>query len=153
MSVPCRLGTPTYKPQVKTSHRACIHTLPCALRHRTSPPSWGGLWRYHVSYVSEPRVSAEVGSGATTCPMAPNLASWLRWALVLPRVLWLQASRLGRGGLRRCHVSYGSGPHLPGEVCFDAVMYPMALDHASRLRWAPALPRVPRLPVGHVPHA
>jgi hypothetical protein len=37
VSVPCRPGTPTYKPQVKTSCRACIHMLPSAIRLRTSP--------------------------------------------------------------------------------------------------------------------
>jgi hypothetical protein len=35
-SVPCRPGTPTYKIQVKTSSRACIHVLPHALWLRTS---------------------------------------------------------------------------------------------------------------------
>jgi hypothetical protein len=36
-----------------------------------------------VSYGSEPHLSAEVGSGAATCPMAPDLATRLRWAPVL----------------------------------------------------------------------
>jgi hypothetical protein len=36
LSVPYRPGTPTNKPQVKISCRACIHTLPRALLLRTS---------------------------------------------------------------------------------------------------------------------
>jgi hypothetical protein len=39
LSVPCRSGTPIYKSQVKTSCRACIHTLPHAIWLRTSPPN------------------------------------------------------------------------------------------------------------------
>jgi hypothetical protein len=31
----------------------------------------------------------------TTCPIAPDLASRLRWALMLPHVLWLQTSPPG----------------------------------------------------------
>jgi hypothetical protein len=89
-----RTGYLTYKPQVKISCRACIHTLPCALRLRTSPPSWGGLRCCHVSYSSRPRLLTEVGSDPATCPMAPDIASQLRWAPVLPRVLWLQTSPL-----------------------------------------------------------
>jgi hypothetical protein len=46
-------------------------------------------------------------------------------------------------------VSYGSGPRLPAEVGSDVAMCPMAPDLASRLGRAPALPRVPWLPVGH----
>jgi hypothetical protein len=80
VSVPCRPGTPTYKPQVKTSCRACSHTLSRALRLWTLPPSCGGLRRCHMSYGSGPRLPAKVGSGAATCPMAPDLASRLRWA-------------------------------------------------------------------------
>jgi hypothetical protein len=41
-----------------------------------------------------------------------------------------------------CHVSYGSGSRLLVEVGFGTVTCPMALDLASRLRCAPALPRV-----------
>jgi hypothetical protein len=46
----------------------------------------------HVSYGSGPRLQAEVGSGATMCPMAPDLASQLRWALVLPHALQFRTS-------------------------------------------------------------
>jgi hypothetical protein len=40
----------------------------------------------------------------------------------------------------RCHVPYGSEPHLPTEMGSSASMCPMALDLTSRLRWAPVLP-------------
>jgi hypothetical protein len=40
-----------------------------------------------VPYDSGPRLPAEVGSNAATCPMAPDLASRLRWVPVLPHVL------------------------------------------------------------------
>jgi hypothetical protein len=142
--VPCRPGTPTYKRQVKTSCRACIHTLSRALQFRTSPPSWGGLRRCHVSYGSGRRLSVEVGSDAVTCLMA-----WLRWAPVLPRVIWLRTSSPDWGGLRRCHVSYDSETRLPAEVGSGAATCPVAPDLTSRLGRAPALPRVPRLLMGH----
>jgi hypothetical protein len=43
----------------------------------------------HVSYGSGPRLPAKMGSGATMCPMTPDVASRLRWAPALPCVLWL----------------------------------------------------------------
>jgi hypothetical protein len=107
----------------------------------------------HLPYGSKPYLPAEVGSGAAMCHMALNLASRLRWAPVLPCVLWLRTSPPGKGGLRRCHVSYGSGPRLPEEVGSGATKYPMALDLTSRLRWASALPRIQRFLVGHGPQA
>jgi hypothetical protein len=42
---------------------------------------------------------------------------------------------------------YGSGPCLPAEMGSGTVTCPMALDLASRLRWAPVLPRVPWLQI------
>jgi hypothetical protein len=59
----------------------------------------------------------------------------------LPRTLRLRTSPPYQGGLRRCHMSSGSGPHLPTEVGSGAVMCPMALDLTSRLRWVPPSPR------------
>jgi hypothetical protein len=44
-----------------------------------------------------------------------------------------------------CHVSYGSGSHLPAEMGAGVATCHMASDLASRLRWASALPRAPRL--------
>jgi hypothetical protein len=42
-----------------------------------------------VSFVSEPHLPAEVGSGTAKCPMGPDLTSQLRWAPVQPCVLWV----------------------------------------------------------------
>jgi hypothetical protein len=95
-----------------------------------------------VSYGSGPYLLAEVGSGAVTYHMAPDLASRQRWAPTLPRVLWLWTYPPGRGELRRCHVSYDSGPCLPVEVGSDAAMCHIISDLASRQRWTPILPRV-----------
>jgi hypothetical protein len=51
-----------------------------------------------VPYGSEPHLPVEVGSGVATCPMALELASRLRWAPALPRVLWLRSSPPGLVG-------------------------------------------------------
>jgi hypothetical protein len=61
-----------------------------------------------VYYSSGPHLPTEVGSNAATCHTVPDLTSQLRWAPVLLRVLWLQTSPPGRGGLWHCHVSRGS---------------------------------------------
>jgi hypothetical protein len=89
VSVPYIPDILTYKPQVKISYRACIHTLQRVLWLRTSPSGWGGFQRCHVLYGSEPRIPAEVGSSAATCTMAPDLIFQLRWVPALPRVLSL----------------------------------------------------------------
>jgi hypothetical protein len=102
----------------------------------------------HVSNGSRPRLPAEVGSSAATCPMALELTSQLRWALTLPLVIWLWISHLGWGGLQCCDVSYGSGPRLLAEVGPGAATCHMAPDLASRVRWAPALSRIPWVPMG-----
>jgi hypothetical protein len=62
--------------------------LPCVPWCQTSPPWWGELWCCHMSLSSRPRFPAEVGSSASTCPMAPGSAS-------------------SRGELRCCHVYHG----------------------------------------------
>jgi hypothetical protein len=85
------------------------------------------------------------------CPTAPNPASLPRWAPVLPRALRLRTLPPCRGGLRHCHVTYGSGPHLPAEVGSDAATCSMAPDPVSRPRRVPALPCVPTFPKGHGP--
>jgi hypothetical protein len=87
LSVPCWPGTSVYRLKDKTSSRACTHVLPCVLQLQTSPPCQGGLQCCHVPYVFGPRIPAEIGSGAATCAMAPDLTSRLRWAPVLPCVL------------------------------------------------------------------
>jgi hypothetical protein len=125
---------------------------------RTLSPIWGGLRRCHVSYDFRPHLPAEMDSDAATCHMPSDLTSQLRWTTALPRVLWLQTSRSrlrwapalscvlwlrtlspGWGGLRRCHVSYGSGPHLPTEVgsgavtCHTGSPWAMSLSIKKRL--------------------
>jgi hypothetical protein len=50
LSISCRSGTSTYKLQVKTGSRACIHVLPHTLLLQTSPPCQGGLRRCHMSH-------------------------------------------------------------------------------------------------------
>jgi hypothetical protein len=57
------------------------------LRPRILPPCWGGLRHHHVSCGLRPCLPTRVGSGTTTCPMAPDPASLLGWAPVPPRVL------------------------------------------------------------------
>jgi hypothetical protein len=120
----------------------------------------------HVCYSFRPHLpTEEVGYGATTCPVAPNLASLARRAPVLPRVLRPQTSPPCGGEFRCCHVSLGPGPHLLTEVSSGATMCPMApgsasprgelrcchRSHGSGLcllkRGAPVLPRVPQPPV------
>jgi hypothetical protein len=86
---------------------------------------------YHVPYGSGPRLPAEMGSGAATCLMVSDLASRLRWALALPRAPRIRTSPPSRGGLWRCHVSYGSGPHLLVEVGSGAATCPTAPDLTS----------------------
>jgi hypothetical protein len=63
---------------------------------------------------------------ATTQAVGSDRTSLQRWAPALPRVSQLRASPPCRGGLRRCHVSHGSG------LCL--------LE-----RRAPTLPRAPQL--------
>jgi hypothetical protein len=76
------------------------------------------------------------------CPMTLNLAFLLRWAPVLPRILWLRTLPLDWGRLWRCHVLRGSGSRLYAEVGSGAAMYPMSSNLVSRLRWTLVLPRV-----------
>jgi hypothetical protein len=122
--------------------RYLVDQLPLHTSFKSRQIAGRASTRCHMPYVSGPRLSAEMGSGAATCPMARDLASQLRWAPALPRAPWLQTSPPGSGGLQRCHVSYGSGPRLPAEVSSNAAMCPMAPNLTSRLRWSQALPRV-----------
>jgi hypothetical protein len=108
--------------------------LPCVPRPRTSPPCQGGLRRYHVSYGPGPPLLIEVGSSAATCPTAPDLTYLPRWAPTLSRVPRSRTSPPCRGGLQRCHVSYGPGPRFLAEVSSGAATCPVAPDPASLLR-------------------
>jgi hypothetical protein len=97
-------------------------------------------------------------------PVAPDPASLLGRALVLPRVPWLQTPPPFSKGFRCCHVSHSSEPLvLAREGSGDATcslvldpaslrgsgsgaaMCPMSLDLASLVGRAPALPHVPQL--------
>jgi hypothetical protein len=99
-------------------HEPC-NSRPC--------PLLGWARHYHMSSGPKPRLPTKVGPDAATCPMAPDLvlpakvgsgaamcpmtsdlASWLRWAPVLPRVLWLRTVPPSQGGSRCCHMSHGS---------------------------------------------
>jgi hypothetical protein len=72
-----------------------------------------------------------VGSGATMCPAAPDLASLVRRTTVLPRVPRPRTSPPCRGEFQCCHVSLGLRPHLLDEVSSDAVTCPIASGSAS----------------------
>jgi hypothetical protein len=71
---------------------------------------------------------------AIMCPTAPDLTSLQMRVSVLPRILQPRTSPTYRGGLRRCHVTYGYRPCLPVELGSGAAMCPMALDLTSLLR-------------------
>jgi hypothetical protein len=133
------------------------------------PPRWAwGHCRYHVDRVP-PHISfvsrkgaghastcchipcsfrlclpIEVGSSAAAFPTTPDLVSLPRWALALPCVPRPQTSPPCRGGLQCCLVSHSPTPRLPIEMGSSIATCPMAPDLASLLRWALALPHVPR---------
>jgi hypothetical protein len=113
MLVPCIPDTPAYKYETKAKGRTCYHMLPCVPRLRTHLPTGEG-------------------SGATTCPMAPDPASLLGRALAPPCVPRLRTPP-------------------PCSEGSDAATCLTALDPASLLERAPTLPRDPRLTEGHGP--
>jgi hypothetical protein len=92
-----------------------------------------------VSYDSGPRLPAEVGSGAATCPTAPNLTSRLRWAPSrypadrVPLYTSFKSRPVAERASACCHVPYGSGPHLSAEMGSGAAACPATPDLASRL--------------------
>jgi hypothetical protein len=109
-----------------------------------------------------PHLLAEVSSGAATWPVAPGLASLLICALTLPHVPQLRTSPPCRGGLRRCHVSHGSGlclserrasalPRVPQLQASPPCRGGLRRCHVARPRLterrAPVLSRTPRPPV------
>jgi hypothetical protein len=87
--------------------------------------------RCHASRGSEPRLPTWEGSNAITRPIAPDLAYWLKRALVLPRILRLLTLPPGSGGLRCCHTSRSSRPCLPARVDPGAATDSTAPDPAS----------------------
>jgi hypothetical protein len=75
VSIPCRLGTPTYKLQIKTRSRTCTHMAPRALQHQTLLSSQGGLRGYHVSNDSRSHLPDRKGSSTATCTVTLDPAS------------------------------------------------------------------------------
>jgi hypothetical protein len=91
--------------------RTYFHALSHAMQYRTPPPYQGGLWRYHLSSGSRPRLPTREGSGATTCAVTSDPVSLLERAPALPRVLRLrtQPPRWERFSAVTCPtVPYGS---------------------------------------------
>jgi hypothetical protein len=66
--------------------------LPHVLRLWTLPHHLGGLRSYHTSHNTRPHLATKEGSGADTCPSAPDCALPQRWAPVLAHVPWLSVS-------------------------------------------------------------
>jgi hypothetical protein len=113
-------------------------------------------------WVLQPHHSAEVGYDTVMYPVAQDPASQLGRAPALPCAPRHRILPSCSGGLRRCQVSHGTGSRLPtlegsgaamcptGGPCLTAregsiaTTCPTALDLASLLAWAPALPHVPR---------
>jgi hypothetical protein len=136
VSVACRLGTPHIDSNPRQGARRTA-TCPIALdpasllervlmlphepRHWILPPCSAGLRRCHVSHCTGP-------------------TSLLGRASVLSRAPWLRTPPHCLGGLRYCHMLYGFGPYLPAREGSSAVTCPTALDPASLLGRAPALP-------------
>jgi hypothetical protein len=81
-----------------------------------------------------PCLPVEAGSGAATCPTAPDSASLLGRAPVLLRVTQLRTPSPNSGGLWCCHVPHDTGPYLSAREGFDAVMCPVTLRGLRALR-------------------
>jgi hypothetical protein len=90
-------------------------------------------------------LSAEVGSDAVTCPIAPDPASLSRWASTLPDVIWLRTPLPYWSGLQCRYVSRGSRPHFLEDMGSGTATCPKTLDPASQLRWAPVSSHVLQL--------
>jgi hypothetical protein len=106
LSVPYRLGTLTYKLQVKTRGRTCIPAPSRILQHRTKPPCLGELRHCRVSNGSGLHLPICEISDAATHPAASYITGC---------------------GLQCHRVSHGSEPHLSAREGSNADMHPMAL--------------------------
>jgi hypothetical protein len=121
----------------------------------------------HVSCGSEPCLHVEEGSSTAMHPTTPDLASLPRWALALPRAMWLRTLPPYQNELRHCQVPcsighclpaeagfgaatcpHGTGPHLPVGEGSSAATCLVVLSHTSLPRRALTLPRVPWPSVG-----
>jgi hypothetical protein len=103
---------PPYQGQLRRCY-VSLGSEPCLPQLQASPPCSGGLRRCYVSLGSGPCLPAREGSGAATCPLAPDPTSLLGRALELPRIPQLRTLPPYLGGLRRCYVYHGTGPCLP----------------------------------------
>jgi hypothetical protein len=138
--------------------------LPCVSRLTTLPPCSKGLRRCHVFPGSEPRLPAREqfrcchvshasgpcllaweSSSVATCSTGPDSASMPGRASELPHVPRLRTPAPYSGGLRHCHMSHDSRPHLPTSEGSGATICPTALDPASLLRRAPVPSHAPWL--------
>jgi hypothetical protein len=90
--------------EVVLSHSA----LSRVSRFRIRSPCSVGLQCCHVFRGSRSCLPFREGSGAATCPVAPDPASLFRRAPALPRVPRHRPPPPCSGGLRCCHVSCGS---------------------------------------------
>jgi hypothetical protein len=80
--------------------------------------------RCHVSYSSGPHLPIKVDSDAATRTTTPDLTTLLWRALVMPCGPLLRTSHPRQGELRRYHMSYGTGSHLPAREGFGATTHP-----------------------------
>jgi hypothetical protein len=118
---------PPYQGQLRRCY-VSLGSEPYLSQLRAPPPCSGGLRRCYVSLGSRPCLPAREGSGAATCPLAPDPASLLGRALKLPRIPQLQTLPPYLGGLRRCYVYHGTGPCLPTLKGSGAVTCHVALE-------------------------
>jgi hypothetical protein len=128
-----------------------VDRVPSYIVFKTRQGTVHATTRCHVSHSYRPCLHVEEGSDVARCPVALDLASLMRRASALPRVLWLRTSPSCQGGLWRGHVSYGFRPRLHVEEGSCATTRPAAPYPASPLRRAPVLPRVLWLSVGYGP--
>jgi hypothetical protein len=124
---------------VLRSTRSAVFWIPIIdlKRHSTIGLKYGfgrASTRHHEYYSIEPYLSVNVSSEADTCLVAPGLVFLLGRTPVPPRISWLRIPPHCHGGLQCRRMPYGSGSCLP-------------------VGRAPALSRVLRFLVGHIPQA
>jgi hypothetical protein len=136
-----------------------IHTVDF---HNCRLPSHRHRYRYHAERVPlhtsfKPRQGAGRASAhchvlphIAMCSMAPDPASLLGRALVVPRVPRLWIPHPHSGGLRRCYVPHGNGLSLPaqeGSGAATCLMTPDPPPCSGRLQFC-HVPRGPQRVIG-----
>jgi hypothetical protein len=97
--------------------------------------------RHHVPYNTGHCLPVEVGSGAATCPVAPDLASLIRSASTSPRVSWFRTPSPYKGGSdASCVLQLWILP--PCREGLRSTTSPTTPDLASQPRWSLWLPHV-----------